>query len=140
MFLGGRDEIDSWKRYLDDIKNATDEIFIDIPGLIDDDEEALKAFGKALEEAEKRGVSVCLRVESDISLGEKLDMYSVAYPYVTTPMTMIDKRIIWFGEPLSSADFISEGEVVETKHFPCMRFVGKHTARMLKAIFEIPTF
>ena len=52
---------------------------------------------------------------------------------------MIDKKIIWFGEPLASADFISEGNVIATKYFPCLRFEGKHTARMIKAIFEIPT-
>ena len=54
-------------------------------------------------------------------------------------MTIIDKEIVWFGEPLSAADFISEGNFIETESFPCLRFKGKHTARILKAFFEIPT-
>ena len=68
-----------------------------------------------------------------------INKYRADYSYVTTPVTVIDKETIWFGEPLSSADFISEGNIIETEYFPCLRFVGKHTARMIKAIFEIPT-
>lgn len=41
MFLGDRDEVDSWERYLKDLRNARDEIFIDIPGVMDDDVDAL---------------------------------------------------------------------------------------------------
>lgn len=139
MFMGDRDEVDSWERYLQDIKNATDEIFIDIPGVMDDDIDALEDFIFALNSAESNGIKICLRVAENISLAKSLEKFSIKYSYVTTPITVIDKKIIWFGEPLASADFISEGNVIATKYFPCLRFEGKHTARMIKAIFEIPT-
>ena len=70
---------------------------------------------------------------------KELNKYRMDYSYVTMPITIIDRERIWFGEPLSSADFIFEGNIIETEYFPCLRFDGKHTARMLKAIFEIPT-
>lgn len=139
MFLGDRDEVDSWERYLQDIENASDEIFIDMPGVMDDDADALEDFVSALNVAEENGVIIYIRVAENVSLVKALNKYRVDYPYVTTPVTVIDKETIWFGEPLSSADFISEGNIIETEYFPCLSFEGKHTARMIKAIFEIPT-
>ena len=139
MFLGDRDEIDSWERYLNDLDTATNEIFIDIPGIMDDDDNAIEKFIDSLQTAEKRGVKICIRVADNICLNKALRKYQINYPYVTNPITIIDRLIIWFGEPLSSADFISEGDIIETKYFPCFRFLGKHTAKMIKAIFEIPT-
>lgn len=139
LFLGDRDEVDSWSRYLQDIENTSDEIFIDMPGVMDDDVDALEDFISALNVAEENGVKIYIRVAENVSLAKPLNKYRADYSYVTTPVTVIDKETIWFGEPLSSADFISEGNIIETEYFPCLRFVGKHTARMIKAIFEIPT-
>lgn len=139
IFLGDRDEVDSWERYLQDIENASGEILIDIPGVMDDDVDALEDFVSALTVAEENGVIIYIRVAENVSLAKELNKYRADYPYVTTPFTVIDKKTIWFGEPLSSADFISEGNIIETKYFPCLRFEGKHTVRMIKAIFEIPT-
>lgn len=139
MFLGDRDEVDSWERYLKDLRNARDEIFIDIPGVMDDDVDALEDFIEALTIADQKEIKICIRVAENISLPKDLNKYKIEHSYVTTPMTVIDKKIIWFGEPLSAADFISEGNVIETKYFPCLRMEGKHAARMIKAIFETPT-
>lgn len=139
IFLGDRDEVDSWERYLQDIENASDEIFIEMPGAMDDDVDALENLVSALTVAEENGVIIYIRIDENVSLAKELNKYREDYPYVTTPITVIDKETIWFGEPLSSADFISEGNIIETKYFPCLRFQGKHTARMIKAIFEIPT-
>lgn len=139
LFLGDRDEVDSWERYICDIKKATNEIFIDMPGAMDDDIDALEELIVALSIAEKNGVKICIRVSESVSLAKALNKYRINSLYMTTPITIIDKEKIWFGEPLSSPDFISEGNIIETKYYPCLRFEGKHTARMLKAIFEIPT-
>lgn len=138
MFLGDRDEIDSWERYLNDIENASDEIFIDVPGVMDDDVDALENFIAALAAAEENGVKICIRTAENLTLAKPLNKYRADHSRVTTPVTLIDKEKVWFGEPLSSADFISEGSIIETKYFPCLRFVGRHTARMIKALFEIP--
>jgi len=140
LFLGDRDEVDSWKRYLDDVQMASNEIYMSVPGVLDDDTEALKELEEYLFEAEsKKHVKIYVCVAEGISLPTGLKKYMHSHPWVTTPFTMIDNKIVWFGEPLSAADFISEGDILETKYFPCLRFGGVHTAKMLKAIFEIST-
>ena len=53
------------------------------------------------------------------------------------PITIIDNNIVWYGEPLSAADFISEGNLIETQIFPCLRIHGKYTSRLLKAFLDI---
>ena len=137
VFFGDRDEEDSWWRYIHDIKNSVSSIVIDLPGPIDDDDNAVKDFVDAIKDASQKGVEVIIRIEENIVLPEELREYVVIHPYITTPFTIMDQRIIWFGEPLSAADFISEGEILPTEYFPCLRFEGIHTARLLKAFYQI---
>lgn len=139
MFLGDRDEVDSWNRYLEDIKNASNEIVIDMPSEMDDDIDAMNEFVSSLKIVEKKGINILIRTEGAISLTTPLKKYQKVYSYVTTPFTIIDKEIVWFGEPLSNANFISEGQTIQSEYYPCFRFRGKITARILKAIFEIPS-
>lgn len=137
VFLGDRDEVDSWERYLEDLRNCQEEIVIDMPGVMDDDLDALDSVSESLQQAELRGVHIRIRAEEELTLPECLEKYRRLNDYTTTPITMIDKKIIWFGEPLSDADFISDGRILRTQYFPCLRFAGKNTARMLRAIYEI---
>ena len=137
VFLGDRDEEDSWNRYISDIKNSTSSIVIDLPGPIDDDDNAVRDLVNALKGASQKGVGVIIRIEESIILPEELSEYVVIHPYITTPFTIIDQKIIWYGEPLSAADFISEGDILPTEHFPCLRFEGIHTARLLKAFYQV---
>lgn len=68
---------------------------------------------------------------------EGLQKYIKIFDYVTNPITIIDKKIVWFGQPLYAADFISEGEILDTEYFPCLRFSGTHTARSIQAFLEM---
>lgn len=135
VFLGLTDEEDSWIRYLQDIANAKKSIRMDIPGDIDNDPKALETLNQCLGDAETRGVSVAIRTEDENNLPELFRRYAQISPYVATPFTVIDQAIIWYGEPLSAADFVSEGQVIKTRNYLCMRFRGEKTARMLEAIF-----
>ena len=138
-FLGDRDEIDSWERYLKDIERASKEIIVDMPGPMDDDEEALEDLQKALSLANNNHVKILIRVGENVPIQKIFEEYAKYESYITTPFTIIDRKIIWFGEPLSAPNFLSEGQVIETRVFPCLRFQGEHTARMIKAIFELPS-
>ena len=140
MFLGERDDVDSWERYLNNITKAQKSIFIDVPGTIDDDLDALEELKEKLESAEKNGVKIFIRNAENVTLPSELEKYAHPFSYVTTPFTLIDKEIVWFGEPLSSADFISENNVIETKYFPCLRFKGKNTAKVVSMMIKIPNF
>ena len=59
------------------------------------------------------------------------------YGYVTTPVTIIDGATVWFGHPISAAEFFTEGDVLETEYFPCARFKGHITGRALQAFLEL---
>ncbi len=138
VFLGNRDEVDSWDRFIIDLNKAKSDIFIEMPGPMDKDDEALSDLIRAFNNAQRHGVKIYIRVAEGVRVAKQFDRFIHVKPFVTTPFTIIDKKIIWFGEPLSSANFLSEDRILETEYFPCFRFEGKITARMLKAIYEIP--
>lgn len=127
----------SWKYFISDIEAAKNKIHIDMPDVIDDNDEALKELMEILRKKKEEGLDICIRLPEDIDLPEDLQEYTKVFGYVTNPVTIIDKKIVWFGQPLYAADFISEGEILDTEYFPCMRFMGTHTARSLQAFLEM---
>ena len=127
----------SWSRFVDDLSSAKNRIHIDIPDVIAEDDEAIEALIELLTQKHEEGVDVCIRLPEDIDLPGGLQEYIRPFAYVTTPVTIIDKKIIWFGQPLYAADFISEGEILDTEYFPCVRFAGVHAARSIQAFLEM---
>ena len=127
----------SWNFYIEDLRQAKKRIHVDIPDVIDDNDEAIEELVCVLSEKKKEKVEVCIRLSEDIDLPEGLQEYAESFEYVTNPITLIDQRIVWFGQPLYASDFISEGEILDTEYFPCVRFSGMHTARMIQALLEI---
>lgn len=131
------DRENSWEWYLQDISKAKKEITIDIPGVLDDNEEFITEFAEKLNTISVKGVAVCIRTDENIAIPKCLKNFKIHYGYITTPITMIDKKIIWFGQPLCAADFISEGDHILSEYFPCIRFEGIYTARLLQSIFNM---
>lgn len=127
----------SWRIYIEDLQLAQNSIYIDIPDVIDENDEAIKELSHVLFEKKEQGVDVRIRLSEDIDLPNELIKYRKNYEYVTNPITIIDKKMIWFGQPLYAADFISEGDIMDTEYFPCVRFVGKYTARSIQAFLEM---
>ena len=81
----------------------------------------------------EEGVDIRIRPSNDVLLPDKMSEFIKPDQYVTNPITIIDKKTVWFGQPLYAADFITEGNILETEYFPCMRIVGFHTARSIQA-------
>jgi superfamily I DNA and/or RNA helicase len=127
----------SWELFMTDIGVAKSRIHMDMPDVIDDNEEALESLVKVLAEKRDEGIDICIRIPEEIDLPEGLQEYIKTYQDTSNPITIIDKKIVWFGQPLYAADFISEGDILDTEYFPCMRFVGVHTARSIQAFLEI---
>ncbi len=127
----------SWNYFIDDIKKAKKDIHIDMPDVIDDNDDEIAELINILELKRKEGVEICIRLSDDIDLPEGLLEYTKIFEYITNPLTIIDKKTVWFGHPLYAADFISEGEILDTEYFPCIRFTGRQTARLIKAFLEI---
>lgn len=135
VYIADRDE--SWNYFLEDVNNAKKEIYIDIPGVLDENEDFIAEFAEILNVVTERNVEVRVRTEESLSLPKCIECFKQVYPYVTTPVTIIDKKVIWFGQPLCAADFISEGEPILSEYFPCIRFEGFYTARLLQAIINM---
>lgn len=127
----------SWNKFIEDVKSAKSKIHMEMPDVIDDNDEAIKELVTVLAEKANENLDICIRVSEDVDLPEGLQKYTRVFGYVTNPITMIDKKIVWYGQPLYAADFISEGDILDTRYFPCMRYVGYHTARLIQAFLEI---
>ena len=127
----------SWKIFISDIKSAKSKVHIDAPDVIDDNDEAIAELIEILANKKDEGLEICIRLPEEVDVPEGLQEYTRVFGYVTNPVTIIDKKIVWFGQPLYAADFISEGEILDTEYFPCMRFIGAHTARSIQAFLEM---
>jgi hypothetical protein len=127
----------SWTHFITDIKMAKSKIHIDMPDVLDDNDEAMAELIELLAEKREEGLNICIRLPEEIDLPEGLQGYTKTFNYTTNPITIIDKKIVWFGQPLYAADFISEGDILDTEYFPCIRFIGAHTARSIQAFLEM---
>ena len=127
----------SWEMFISDIKSAISKVHIDVPDVIDDNDEAIVELIEILANKKAEGLDICIRLPEEVDVPEGLQEYTKEFGYVTNPVTIIDKKIVWFGQPLYAADFISEGEILDTVYFPCMKFIGAHTARSIQAFLEM---
>lgn len=127
----------SWETFISDIKDAKKIIHIDMPDIMDDSDGRISQLSKILNEQYEKNVEICIRHSEEIDLPNDLQKFQKIFEYVTTPVTIIDKNIIWFGQPLYAADFISEGDILDTDYFPCIRFEGKYSSRLLQAFLEM---
>ena len=64
-------------------------------------------------------------------LSKELQSFAIENPFVIQPLTMIDKRIVWYGFPPTDDVFISEGKVIPIESRPVIRFEGRHAAKLL---------
>ncbi len=127
----------SWELFISDIKSANNMVHIDVPDVIEDNDKAIAELAEILENKKAEGLEICIRIPEEVDVPEGLKKYTREFGYVTNPVTIIDKKIVWFGQPLYAADFISEGDILDTEYFPCMRFIGPHTARSIQAFLEM---
>ena len=128
------DKSNTFPMYLDDIFKAKKSIVINLPGAIDD--ELVDELVVALDKKKKDGVSISIKYDDNLVF-PYLSKYDMETSRVTTPVTVIDQNIIWFVQPLFSDDFIAGGSSLETTLFPCFRFRGKYTARIIKTFLEL---
>lgn len=131
------DSKDTWGKFIEDIRGANKMITIDVPGIIGEDDDMLNEFKESLEEAKEKGVVIVVRHEQNIMIPMFLREYEMIYEYITTPVALIDRQIVWFGQPLCEADFISGGTAIPTDCYTSVRFDGYHTASLLQAFYNL---
>ena len=130
------DKNEGIKLFLDDIVAARREIRIDIPDKPVDDA-SMSQLATALQTAKGKGITVFLRAENKQTLPDVLKPYAIENPILANPVALIDKKIVWFGMPMSDARFKSEGSILQTNYRPIIRLVGKYTAASLYGFMEM---
>lgn len=120
-----------------DLRNAEREILIDIPGQMENTNGYAADLTLLLNNAKKRKIRVIVRAENKPALPEYLRNMAIGNEYVYNPVTMIDRKSIWFGQPHSMAAFQAEGKTLETICRPVIRFEGKYTGRVLYGFLEM---
>lgn len=128
------DKEKSWDKFISDIKEAKKKIYIDIPDVIDEDEGHINKLKQMLSEKKREELDIRIRIPEDLDIPECFKGYEHVYKYAYNPVTIIDNNTIWFGQPLCAADFISEGEILETKYYPCIRFSVRHPSYAVKSL------
>ena len=123
------------KSFLSDIKNAQQSIHIDIPD--SPAMESAEAIVQALSEAKKRGCDITVRAENKRSLSVCLRTFAVENKYVWNPVTIIDKCIIWYGEPVTKATFKVGATEQQIPYHPVFRWEGKYAANVLFGLLEM---
>lgn len=124
------------QQFLKDIGSAQREIRIDIPDRPVEDAFS-KILASVLQSAKGKGVKVYLRAENKNAIPTILKPYVIENPFVSNPVALIDRFVIWFGMPNSDAKFKSEGNILQTKYRPVIRFEGTHTAVSLYGFMEM---
>ena len=128
---------EAWDPYLQDLQLAKKEILIDIPGGTSGKDGQFHKLAEALKKAKQTGAKVTIRTDNRQKLPPVLHEYVITNPFMTDPVTLIDKRIVWYGMPPSDAAFISEGRTIPTRHKPVLRFAGRFFAQALFGFLEM---
>lgn len=128
---------DADKTFLADINNSKKEVRIDIPGHINASEEFIELLCQSIEKAKSKGAKVFIRAKDKLQLPPSLRSFTIENNYLANSVAIIDKEVIWFGEPSSNEHFISEGSIIKTRFRPVIRFTGKYTAKALYGFLEL---
>ena len=123
-----------WEKYIDELENAEKTVNIDVPGSVKKDNKRVYELYRKLKKLSDRGIKVSVRVSDESNISEN-DLFKKT-GFVVFPLTIIDKEIIWYGPSLFDKDFRSEGVIIKTEYFPCVRFKGLITAKMMLALLD----
>jgi Superfamily I DNA and RNA helicases and helicase subunits len=123
--------------FLKDISQSRKEIIIDIPDGTSESTIWLTQLAQAISEAKSRGVKVFIRTDDKSVIPKEIRSYTIENKYISNPVAVIDRKIVWYGMPSSNADFISEGCKIPTKFRPVFRFAGKYFAQAVYGFLEM---
>ena len=128
-------EDEGLKAFLIDIRKAQQSIHIDIPD--PPDMKSADAIVSALHEAKARGCDITVRAENKRSLPERLRNFAIENKFVWNPVAIIDKHVIWYGEPVSKAQFKVGTSEQQVLYHPIFRWEGKYAANVLFGLLEM---
>ena len=124
------------KLYMDDLKKAKKEIFMDIPKLPQDGK-FLSDIAAEVKKKKKAKVRIQVRSESSDKILKPFDKLLDKNKNAKIPLTIIDNQVIWYGVPFTNGCFRSGKKDIKTKLYPMIRFEGENTAEMLKKMLKM---
>lgn len=97
------------RRFLDEVSQARGEARIDIPGMAIESVLCFQDLAKILSALKQRGRKVAVRAESKAILPAALRPMAIENRYFANPITMIDRRVVWFGCPIPAQALSPKG-------------------------------
>lgn len=128
---------DAYEQFEEDLLNAKKEVRIDIPDLPKRNKFLDSTFPEILEKVLDNGVPFMLRTGGLYSLPNKFSHYERYLDFILNPVAVIDEKVMWFGMPLSDAEFKAADEVAPISTRPVIRFEGSHTAKTVKSFLDM---
>lgn len=125
--------------FYEDLQSAKKSIQIDLPGQILSEQAVShnKQFFQLIQQLKKKGIQVSIRVPNKSKIANCYQKYIVENKEVKVPITIIDKKIIWYGKPYSIHPFHRLASVHLQANNLDIRFKGKHTASTLISLLNM---
>lgn len=128
---------DSEAGFLNDINSARREILIDIPDGTSASNEFCAKLAKMIAEVKSHGVKVVIRTNNKDEIPSTIRNLVNENQYITNPVAIIDKEIVWYGMPASKSGFIVDDKRIPTQYRLIARFKGKHFSQSLYGLMEM---
>ncbi len=124
------------KDFLFDLESACESVYIDLPASVD--QSIVDELTMTLSYLAQKGIKVHIRSNDCSVLPKKLqELTNHTKIPVFNPITVIDRKIVWFGMPNSLDHFKTVNGILETKYRPIAKIIGKQTASALFNFFEM---
>lgn len=130
-------EEDLTEQYYEDLRNAKSEILIDVPSSKPGyDNSFYKRFCNEFKYAADNCPGVILRTEDLNALPPVLYRVATQSKRAIIPLTIIDRNIVWYGYPVTRANFETEWGSLPIDTRPVFRLEGRALARILIGMLE----
>lgn len=95
---------------------------------------------KLIDDADSRGVDILMKSNDYASLPQHWKNYCRGTENATFPLIIIDDEVAWYGLPTANWKFdVDKTTSLKTVVYMMVRFKGKNTVEMLKALTDIET-
>lgn len=132
------DEQDAIAKFEQDMLKAKWKVVISLPS--GELRETENQIFKLIDDADSRGVDILMKSNDYASLPQHWKNYCRGTENATFPLIIIDDEVAWYGLPTANWKFdVDKTTSLKTVVYMMVRFKGKNTVEMLKALTDIET-
>lgn len=132
------DEQDAIAKFEQDMLKAKWKVVISLPS--GELRETENQIFKLIDDADSRGVDILMKSNDYASLPQHWKNYCRGTENATFPLIIIDDEVSWYGLPTANWKFdVDKTTSLKTVVYMMVRFKGKNTVEMLKALTDIET-